>query len=154
MTENEIIEGNRLIAEFMGEKFVAYKENSSFSKKFKSYEACEKWIKRTKGAEGYVPAIGWNLKCGKYYESWDWIMSVVVKIEAFGLLVRIGGIDCEIVSKGVEDEDYPWLQNIPEEGFYSSEYERTKLSCVWDVVLQFIKWYNSQPVKPLQNYEI
>lgn len=74
-----IFEGNVAISEFMKVKFFAYKGNHSYNKKFKTYAACEKWIKNN-GLEGYYPEIFWKQGVGKYDSSWESLMPVIQKI--------------------------------------------------------------------------
>ena len=59
MNKQEILEGNKLIAEFMGEK---YHETGSMSQSSRTVK--------------YVPHIS-ELK---FYSSWDWLMPVVREI--------------------------------------------------------------------------
>src|ERR1700709_861404 len=85
------LEGNRLIAEFMGRKFFAYKDNRSYSEPFDKHADCVKFISDN-NLIGYVPELGWELKNGKYHTDWDWLMPVVEKIQSiesgrFGFIV-------------------------------------------------------------------
>lgn len=69
MTGNEILEGNKLIAEFMGVKY-------NHSLKQWHYSAGE-WYEEL-----------------KYDYSWDWLMPVVEKINTMGFTVTIKGVAC------------------------------------------------------------
>ena len=60
MKESEIIEGNKLIAEFMGAKW-SKSSGYEFSMFASAYSNCGKTL--------------------KFYSSWDWLMPVVEKIE-------------------------------------------------------------------------
>jgi hypothetical protein len=96
-------EGNKLIAEFMGKTFRAYKGNSSVMEDFKSYSDCLKAIKTNKW-KGYAPEIGWKLGCGKYHESWDWLMPVWLKCKEIGLWMMTNGYDRLWLEKSKEIE--------------------------------------------------
>lgn len=82
MEQKEILEGNKLIAEFMGRKFFAYKGNHSYDRAFNTYKECEEWIGGKLKDDGYKPEIGWQQECGKYHSSWDWLMPVLDKIDS------------------------------------------------------------------------
>ena len=69
MTEIEILNGNKLIAEFITEEPEVLKR-----------DLCKAGI----------------LDCMRYSSSWDWLMPVVDKIELSGFEVRIEGISCKI----------------------------------------------------------
>ena len=79
MTKEEILEGNKLIAEFMG--FTVGE--------FGFQEPGEEWQQPFKHL--------------KYHSSWDWLMPVVEKIETLGYGVKIHGIQCS-VNRLLEDE--------------------------------------------------
>ena len=117
MKTEDINEGNRLIAEFMG---------------IESYES-----------GGYTNFIysddnhRTHVDLG-YHESWGWLMPVVEKIEgiedADGEMydVRIMGNDAEIVTF---DGDV-----IIQMGVYDPK--SSKIDAVWMTIVDFIKWYN------------
>lgn len=114
MTDKEIIEGNKLLAEFHG------KYNT-------------KW--HTIGC--------YPIKDLKYHTSWDWLMPVVEKIEFYtpdeigsGFAVYINEKQCIIKSKFV---DYSYMDN-PITGASAD----TKIESVWLAVVSFIQWYNTQ----------
>lgn len=73
------IEKCALIAEFMEREFRAYSGNHSYAETFKSYSACERWIKR-ENLIGFFPQLDMNIGCGLYHKYWDWLMPVVDKI--------------------------------------------------------------------------
>ena len=112
MSNEEILAGNQLLAEFMGGVL-----DSPQSKYY------------------YFPEKGRYETELKYHSSWDWLMSVVEKIESLGFDVKIKGIACSI-NRLCEDETI--IQ------FVLGDRAR-KIELVWSVVLDFIKWYNEQP---------
>ena len=79
MSEQEILEGNTLIAEFEGLPFVPYKRNRSIDKKFNTYKECQKYIEKNK-LEGFIPELWWNQKSGQYDHNFQQLMRAVEKI--------------------------------------------------------------------------
>lgn len=123
-----IVEGNKIIAEFMGKKFKPYKGNSFYDEEFSTYAECQKWIEDNCLEKEYEPELDWKIGLGKYHLSWDWLMPVVGKIE------RIKGVHCEISE--LSCDIYSFGKHI------SNCKEETKLLTVWQSVVQFITWYN------------
>lgn len=97
------IEGNKLIAKFMG----------YFNWEDKEY--------------------------GKYNSSWDWLMPVVEKIEDLEfdefkpVAVSIECLECEIKDYRKGALHFAYFEG------------KTKIESVWQAVIQFIQWYNTQP---------
>ena len=120
MKTNEIKEGNRLIAEFMGMEW------------FKNYWIIDNDITRT-------------LRDLKYHYDWNWLMEVVEKIEELGFEVKIKSMwqhhretklnhFCEIYPSVFHHKD------IKHFGISGKE----KLNVVYICITKFIKWYNNQ----------
>lgn len=116
MSEQEILEGNKLIADFMQV----------------DYSGKEQFMWRP-GA--YIP---FTEKCLRYHSSWDWLMPVVEKIET----------DCkfDVHIYG----HYNWKEpnrcviiDWKNEEIVSTSND-SKSQCVFDAVVEFIKWYNNQ----------
>lgn len=82
MTEQEILEGNTLIAEFEGLKFTPYKGNKSIDVRFKTYKECQKYIE-DKNLRGYIPELFWEQKSGKYDHDFGQLMRAAEKITQF-----------------------------------------------------------------------
>ena len=79
----------------------------------------------------------------KYHSSWDWLMSVVEKIEKMStekmfVDVRIQGGLIGIYVKGVASKGYDFLYQ--KDGYSNG----SKIEAVWLSVVEFIKWYNSK----------
>ena len=131
------IEGNELIANFLGWKFE------------------RQWF--PKGSE-FIP-FGWTIPLDDplynkahtneslyFHDSWDWLMPVVEKIEQirddkygwFG--VHISSNSCCIQSKylykAMEGEDVPSYMSDP------NAISETKIKSTWYNVVEFIQWYN------------
>src|SRR5262245_14630463 len=127
MTEQEILEGNKTIAEFM-------KGKSRFNEQMQT--------KVVYGIQS-LPGIGldeieWKELELAYHASWAWLMAVVEKIENLdagrGLYaVEIEGISCAIVFK--DETDHPmYYVHHPE--------AESKILAVVTACVQFIQWYN------------
>ena len=108
------IESNKLIAEFMGITNIVSEDD------FLSGEY--------DGDDVTVAEVF------KYHESWDWLMPVVEKIESLGYWIRMDYGDVFIVN---DDSDIIIKNPMHEDGY-------TKLSLVYQVVVEFITWYNAQ----------
>lgn len=114
MTPEEIVESNKLIAEFM-----ALQKNAT---------------------EYYITAKG-AVALGEleYHSSWNDLMPVVEKIEALkfeddlSFAVEIHRNGCRITRSWttVDKPDFGWHQT------------GAKMHSTWKAVVEFIKWYNS-----------
>ena len=117
MVKQEIIEGNKLIAEFMG-----LKQNDF-----------EHWINKDYLFGPQLKLFDFELK---FHSSWDWLMLIVEKIEndlqdSFTVDI-INKNQCEIVRNGNE-----FICGYGFETVYHS-----KIKAVYYSVVEFIKWYN------------
>jgi len=125
MTKQEILEGNKLIGEFLGMEFVNDDPENYPNGYYRgSNEACD--------------GISMHIKDWWFHLSWDWIMGVVDKIETIethkypeGFQVRIQGLDVVVI----DNLNLEWItDNTPQLS--------TKIECVYQNVIDFIKWYN------------
>lgn len=125
MTQTEILENNKLVAEFM-DCIIKKKNTDYIYKVFDDY---------------------WTIYGLKYHKSWKWLMPVVEKIE----LLYNEGIDFNILSDGViiyqlRDVDIGQLHN-PVEIIRLTSAEISfdnKIQVVWLAIINFIKWYNEE----------
>lgn len=118
MKPEEIIEGNKLIAEFRGLR----------------EESPGRWYDPTQIPHPRFREL-------KYHSSWDWLMPVVEKIEdshklseGYGFSVMIDNWNCEIqnlISGEIISSFNP-----------SSHPIHSKIEAAWLAVVEFIKWYN------------
>jgi len=84
----------------------------------------------------------------RYHESWDWLMSVVEKIEnsvtPIGESIEFGseGIHIDIII----DHDCCRIVDEDRAGYYdkTSYVKGSKIDAVLEAVTEFIKWYNAQ----------
>ena len=127
MTPKEIIEGNKLIAEFMGGEV---KSIGDFPNVF--------W------KLSYRPSYsGITIDLLEYHSSWDWLMPVVEKIEnCFEryVIVTIKGTGCHITLF----TQYAMVHNGIDFPNIDYHHENSKIEAVWLAVVEFIKWYNQQ----------
>ena len=135
MTEEQIREGNKLIAEFDGWHHVETPKN-----KGKGH-----WNKPA------GPYAHWDLSSMKYHSSWDWLMPVVEKIENMRdeiidkVYVSINGTECGLwnyfdVKDILREKGEPGVLRVKNS-------DKTKIIATWRTVTDFIKWYNSQNKK-------
>lgn len=120
MTKEEILEGNKLIAEFLGYVYVPYTVGHSGGN--------PGWVlKNYKLIDRKTPKLflGRTTKDLLYHTSWDWLMPVVEKIEKTTAFVNIKG--CLVNISTIVEVSAP-----------------TKLEAVWLAVVEFIEWYNTQ----------
>jgi hypothetical protein len=129
MTPEEILTGNKLIAEFMGRKFSAYRDNHFYCTEYDTYDSCMESINK-RGLVGYYPEIGWQQKCGLYNSSWDWLMPVVEKIEHAYFEVTIKRGFCEIRSFTHRD-NFTKIQT----GCFDSD---TKIGATYMAIIEFL----------------
>ena len=126
--KKEIIEGNKLIAEFMG--LVANTHDSG-----RTYAVGDTYL-----IDGHICAHDWQSL--KYHLSWDWLMPVVEKIEELhcgNFHFYIVDNECDIAFSSLYDPNFEEY-NAPN----FSQKEGNKLTSTWCAVVEFIKWYNGQ----------
>lgn len=117
MNKEQVIEANKLIAEFMGGK---------------PYRVMVKSI-------GMMDAYQWGENSYtidelQYHSSWDWLMPVVEKINKLGWYFTL---DASILDSSA--------QFIKGTNFIKSPFWSTPLLATYNVVIDFIQWYNQQP---------
>jgi len=119
MKKKEIIEGNRLIAEFLGSKFI----NDAPEDYPNGYYYQPEEI------EGDCPTGIPEDWC--FESSWDWLMSVVEKIESLDWGVEITRNSCSIK-----------CGSKPNKFFETYKVCDTKIEAVWLACVGFSDWYN------------
>ena len=125
MTDKEIIEGNKLIAEFMQLKTIK-RDGMSDSYMFVLHP-------------GFIPreVCPANLE---YHTSWDWLMPVVEKIENapnYDFFFHILGNGAFITTTRVEN-----FRDGSPDIVESKIVHDSKIDATWLAVVEFIKWYN------------
>ena len=127
---DNITENNKLIAEFMGyvknctdKDFTFYTHPDGKGIIIQSHYDCDRFIShKLMEARGFI-----------FNRSWDWLMPVVEKIESLGYSLEIKLTWCRI--KQIENGSViilRWEEDI------------TKIEAVYNVCVEFIKWYNEQ----------
>lgn len=148
MTEQEILEGNKLIVEFA------------------EFDYLNDFNYTEENEEGWYNSDG--MCCGKelkFHSSWDWLMPVVERIELLGSNIIMNRTlysrfkinhNCVKLSWSKNNNYQLYLEVLPYwmEGRINTlnidkEYKRikikqetTKLEALYIVVVEFIKWYN------------
>jgi hypothetical protein len=121
MENNEIIKGNKLIAEFMGYKYYPHPAKDSGWRKEK----------------GHLKLHGYFLcrtnKQLEYHSSWDWLMPVVEKIS-------------ETYTVNIQSYPVMGFDVRFNEGTYRRAYSENEsaIKAVWTAVIKFIEWYNQK----------
>lgn len=129
LTKEQIIEGNKLLAEFMDYGYIPFNNDQKFKAGWWKKDTTEK----VKLMEPHYTKMGKsNYLCRnnnelRYYNEWNWIMEVVDKIESFGYRFKI-------------DTKYVWC-------FFDNDWKESrilydKLTTVFEVCVAFVKWYN------------
>lgn len=129
MEQNEIMEGNELIAVFDGlVKGKGEYHNGMVDKNGQStYDCWHDPLGRHSDARTDITHL-------KYHSSWDWLMPVVEKINSGNEYdVIIYRTTCHI--------------NDKIELLIETTSKGKLIECVWQAVVEFIKYYNSQPSK-------
>jgi hypothetical protein len=143
MSEQKILENNKLIARFMG-----YTDTSDeFKIKWLDVQDMERV---NKAGRKYIPILIKNKglvseqilfeDSMQYHSSWNWLMLVIGKIQKlydskdkFGALIDITTTHIEIICK-----DFHYVDDKIENNWIPFDIER-----VYKAVIEFIKWYNS-----------
>lgn len=137
MSEKEIIEGNKLIAEFMGGKY---------------YDAWENKFYHSASPHYYFDVQSLYLKDKvkkelKYHASWNWLMRVVEKIEQVRVKSSATYNSDHYFNVRVS-QGYVEIEGTTEKIFRNTSIEGTKIKALWLAIGEFIKWYNSQTPHP------
>jgi hypothetical protein len=125
MTQEEIIEGNKIIGEFVGLEITSIKSNEYqyATRKLSPWRVAT--IKLGKTQEDYTNSANFWTFDIKFHSSWDWIIPVLKKCHQEELNKGWHKIDC--LSHTLEIKDLLSDDAI----FY-----------IWKEVIEFIKWYN------------
>lgn len=147
MTQEEILAGNKLIAEFMGGKprrkgirdteFIFQKSFVEEAKlNFEIYDD-EPYLKITEMTRCYVYDM-------KFHSSWDWIMPVVEKISNTVIKGHPPFNSDEYVKVEIICNGYVKIYNFRDTPIFTNvSTEGSLIIAIYKAVVQFIKWYNS-----------
>jgi hypothetical protein len=120
MEKSTVLNGNKLIAEFLESWYDTGLEPAYFVKNNEAY-----------GLEDLI-----------FHESWDWLMSVVEKIESIHDDFH-GYFGCHIISNGCTISGTKLKPGVVN-AYFDQIYSDTKIQSVWQAVVGFIKWYNKE----------
>lgn len=126
MTQEEIIEGNKLIELFYSGRTLST-DGTFFGRKQGMPKQYENWYD--------IVSVG-DLK---YHSSWDWLMPVVEKIETLGYHTKIS---CDEFGSWTQIHYRLSLANTTETKAVNQH--GTKIENTWKSVIQFITWHNTQ----------
>lgn len=116
MTNKEIIEGNKLIAKFMGAV-------NEMPKGWILFGCVPEWV--TEESHFFIP------EHFKFHSSWDWLQPIVAK--------------CWNITSEFQYDDEEYL-HITEEIFHPdymlAEFMNADITSIWQRVIEFIEWYN------------
>jgi hypothetical protein len=128
--QEQILEGNKLIAEFMGMQFLSTHIDSHNYEQY-SYSMPDELSKQV---YGYTDATCF-LSDEQFHISWDWLMPVVEKIGELNCIVEITtSKQCRIFTTKDADKPYWNITN------------GKMIEAVWQAVVEFIKRYNNQTI--------
>jgi hypothetical protein len=162
MESKEIIEGNKLIWNFMGGKWQPT-ENAgangmkSYEPCHDTFEECEKAcveINRLKSGSPRnivyaVPSPAKNTidRELKYHSSWDWLMPVVEKIES-DASQEAGHAEVTITENHCRINRMSYTKDL-----VNTFNKDSKILAVWQAVVQFVTWYNSKTNQQISKKE-
>lgn len=152
MTQEEIIEGNKVISEFLGAKFVYY----TLDRKDQTKELA--FIDQTSS-----PPLNHMWRCSltpennfswsyphdlRYHNDWNKLMRVIEKIEAISIPIKkyntIEWFEIHMHLNKVQINsglNHPNIVSPYSYHDYNWESE-TKIEATWKCVVKFIKWYS------------
>jgi hypothetical protein len=132
MTQEEILEGNKLIAEFVG-----FKNHDSDTIETDN----EIFMIPTDVKNGEVNSLGYLYSYNEllFNRDWNWLMAVVNKIET---------IEFNIWGKLSMSVNRVYIQEFwGVEGIKGYGQSKTKIEATYKAVIEFIKWYNRNDMK-------
>ncbi len=126
----EQIEGNKIIAEFMGGEFFT----DTHSLEVSILDLRVRNIEPNKKTSRYISAL-------EYHSSWSWLMPVVEKIESLPTDKESGSqFQFNITGDGVSITQFDDGSGVIEQRV--NEIGKSKLKSSFEVVVEFIKWHN------------
>jgi hypothetical protein len=137
LTKEEILEGNKLIAEFMGGEF---KEDLPYT------FAKSGWLK-TPANDHQTIAQDYDFR---YHKSWDWLMPVIEKINglgkeySFSIFKTYIALSVEKGGRVFKDFSFAHSENITS--------TQTSKQAAFKLVVKFVKWQNEKNLA--QNLEV
>ena len=135
MNIEQRVKNNKLIFDFLGPQYIDW-----------TFENRTSWISARKNLKTRVYKAFDSLEDLKYHKSWDWLMSVVDKIESMGY-------NFCIASYGVEEKRY-WcdinksidVKNSENVAVIDPIESNKKIKCVYLACLTFINYVNNSVI--------
>lgn len=128
----ETVENNKLIAEFMGSKYIniPYTDNDGNIQDFWHWSKPENgWPVNIYG--GMEMSTAFMIENWFYHSSWDWLMPVVDKIESLGNQIAV-------FNKAAA------ISNCKNLNLFSDSFKgETKIEATYKAIVRFIKWHNT-----------
>jgi len=131
MTDQEIQDGNKLVAEFMGAFLIYFTDRSN--------ETSQVWMSEDNLLSGGQSLKGNSINGLKFHSSWDWLMPVVEKIESLGFQFDILGRKLEFSNERIY---CIWLWDDEQKIHIECPEADSKIEAVYLGGIEFIKWYN------------
>lgn len=133
MTQEELLEGHKLIADFMYPQRDKRRKDYPFPFTVIEVVPAEDIIGYGKVSEGEIKHFSGSPNMMEYNLSWNWLMPVVEKIEKLGYRVTIQGLNC-------------WI-DTHKGAIFGTDKKNSKRNSVYIAVVEFIKWYNQNKNK-------
>jgi hypothetical protein len=80
----------------------------------------------------------YKIEEAQYHSSWDWLMTVVEKIEELGFRVYLDKYSCQIYRKDLE---------FPNNFIIDADFQEDRLANAFDGISAFAEWWNRKPRK-------
>ena len=128
MTKEEILEGNRLIAEFLGYIYVPYTAGH--------FGGTHGWVlKNYKLIDKQMPKLflGRTTKDLLYHKSWDWLIPVYTRINKY--ITERSTTDIKFATDTDQLHLNLWIS--------IEDYSETPIA-LWKSIVEYIKWYNEE----------
>jgi hypothetical protein len=134
MKQEEIIEGNILIARFMGYK--TYKELQTLPEEDKFLSDC--FFMHDNADFNF----NWEPESLRYQSDWNWLMKVVEKIESLDYDPKVTHTySVDISGNGTTIQPNTWAG---ERWMIRHNKKNERKMCTWLCVVDFIKFYNKK----------
>lgn len=141
--EKDIIENNKLIAEFMGHKFRKMHEDL-IPYSYRDELCCN--IPEMHGAHGWDNDCFFETQL-RYHGDWNWLMKVVERIEGLNCNILIRNFVGELTSSESEKHScvivyFYYKEDEKCEKMFITDNEKNKIMSIYENCIKFIKWYN------------
>lgn len=136
MDKNFVLSGNKLIAEFMGFKYIPFNNNQELKpgwwvNPITRGQQDNEHVRYKLGKSRFLARSHHELK---YHNSWNWLMPVVEKIEQMGYMVTIKTKMCSISRDNKGNSDSYLVK--------AKFGDQSKIEKLYDCIIAFIKYTN------------